>query len=263
MSATSPIYASWADNILLGAVITSTVAPSTGYALTTFASGNPSERVLFGVTTVTISFSISSKLGEILVIPMHNLTPGSTTVLTLTNAAGLSLAITIPALEGSGFPSTLIVDFSAQSNKTSNGWNLVIASNGVNVVLGGAIAIYPKKSFSGVTQNNSVLWQVTTRETWNMVETPNEYATPYIQDYGTISKQVEVTAVAAAAGELTIVNWFRASHGRALPGLLWPDPATVDAYYGRWQKTIERTPLTQNRKSIKIVFDEWPKGEVL
>jgi hypothetical protein len=260
-----PLYGSWEDNILLNAVITSTVAPLSTYALTTLAAGNPAERVLFGNTTVTITFTLpSSVLGEVLVIPMHNLTPGSTGVLTLTNSAGLSVPVTIEALEGGGFPPTLIVDFSAESNKTDDVWNLVVAGNVANLIMGGAIAIYAKKTFATWAIKSGISWQFTERLTWNETETPNEYATPYVQDYGTQSKQVDAVAYVDNGDVQYVRNWFLANHGRSRTGMFWPDPTDDSAaYYGRWQKTLEVAPLTPTKKSIRITFDEWPKGEAV
>lgn len=266
MAKTIPIYASFEDNILIGSTVTADASPLSTYSLDTLLSMNPAARVRFGTDTVTITFTLgAAALGEVLIIPMHNLTPGSGSVLTLTNGAGLSVAVTIPALEAaSGFPPTLAVDFSAEVNTTDDVWNLVIASNAANVILGGAVAIYPKKTFENLTIKDSVSWHFEAHDTWNMTETPNEYATPYVQDYGTLSKVIRFTAFVLKTMTATYKAWFLENHGRVRVGLFWPDPADASgAYLGRWQKTFDVMPYTPKSNSIDTVFDEWPKGEVL
>lgn len=266
MSTTS-IYQKAGDNILASGVWTGT-SPSTGYALSTLGLLNPSERVRWGATTVTATCTIASAQGDILCVPMHNLTPGSSAVLTLTNNNGFSLAIPIPALLSNGFPPTLVIDLTGAASagtRTATVWNLVIASNAANVVLGGAVAIYgPKRTFSS-TVNSSFSWQYTERETGNMIETPNEYMTPYVQDYGTVSRSIDITVVGNASAITAFRDWYRSNHGRAIPSLFWPDTSVVDAYFGRWQKTLTLTPMQTlgPLRSIQISYDEWPKGKII
>ena len=258
------LYGSYADDILAGVTPTGT-APSTTYSLATFQYGNPVNRIRWGTTTVTITWTLgSSKTGGVLIIPMHNFTPGSTTVVTLTNGAGLSKTCTIPALEANGLPPTLAVDFSLSGSLSSNVWNLVIVSNSANVIMGGAVSIYPKKAFSSVTSTGSVTWQATEEETGFYKETINEYGTPFVQDYATAGKTVTYTAVTDAAGAILVKEWFRGNHGRARCGFFWADPSvTTEAYFGRWQNKISVTRVVPKKRAITITLDEWPKGQAI
>ena len=254
------IYARYADNILLGVTPTGT-APSTSYSLATLASLNPAARVKWGVKTVTITFTISSAQGDILVLPMHNLDPGAS-VLTLTNGAGFSQAITIPALQANGLPPTVVVDLTLLAGtRTSTVWNLVIINNSVNVTLGGCIAIYgPKRSLTGIAASDNFALEYHERETANVLETANEYGTPYLQDYETVNRQVDVV-INGNASWSTIRDWFRSNHGRARPSLFWPDPNVVDGYFGRWQPTFDVDHRLPSYHPITLTFDEWPKGK--
>lgn len=260
-----PIYGLYTDNILLGAVITSTVAPSTGYGLVTLGTCNPAARVRFGVTSLTVTFTIASALGQVLVIPWHNFTPGSSTVLTLTNGAGFSHVIPIPALLANGMPGVIAVDLTAFAGTlTSTVWNLVIASNVANVQLGGAVAIYTKRTFASLTATNEFSFDFAETETQNIIETSNEYGTPYIQDYGTVNRSVQTSVAVKVAGRTAFLNFYRTNHGRGLPGLLWLDPSLTDsAYFGRWQKTITMRKITPTSWVITVIFDEWPRGMVM
>ncbi len=258
---TSAIYARYDDNILLGVTPTATVAPDTSYSLSTLASLNPATRVRWSVKTVTVTFTITSAQGDILCIPFHNLDPGSS-VLTLTNGAGFSHAITIPAMQANGLPPTLVVDLTLLSGtRTSTVWNLVIASNSVNVTLGGCVAIYGKRTFLSSVVGGHFAVDFHERETSQVIEATNEYAIPYVTDLGTVIRQIDVLVRANGATGLTAVrDWFRANHGRGRPSLFWPDPAVTDAYFGRWQSTFDVQNTQSNYRPIQITFDEWPKG---
>lgn len=259
-----PVFGGWGDDILQGSTPSGT-APSTSYSLATLLTGNPAARVRFGATTVSIVFTLTgSKEGAVIVLPMHNITPGSTTVAVLSNAAGLSVNLPVPVLGADGWPPTLAYDFSAQSNRTSNVWTLTITGNAANVILGGAIAIYPKKTFTGLTDNGSVEWQVQQSKTRNMTETPNEYATPYVQDYGTISRKLTFSVTGVSSGIDGVQDWYDSNLGRVRPSLFWMDPSDAKgALYGRFQKDFTRGYFTGNRERAQIEFDEWPKGQVL
>lgn len=265
---TISVYQRAGDNILYGGTWGGT-APSSGYAVSTLGFLNPAERVRYGSATVTPTCTIGGALqGDILCIPMHNLTPGSSAVLTLTNNNGFSHAIPVPALLSNGFPPTLVVDltgFASAGTRTATVWSFVIASNAANVVLGGAIAIYgPKRTFSE-TVTGSFSWQYTEKETGNMIETPNEYMTPYVQDYGTVSREIDILIVANSTGITSFRNWFRSNHGRVFPSLFWPDTSVVDGYFGRWQKTLTISPMQTMSalRSMQVSYEEWPKGKVI
>ncbi len=270
----APIFARFADNILVGAVITSSVAPVSTYSLTTLASMNPAARVIFGVPTVTVTFTLpgGSALGDLLCLPMHNLHAGSSpTVLTITNGAGFSAGVIIPALQADDFPPTLVVDLRAfAGTRTSNVWRLVITSNADNVVLGGAVAIYtPLRSFLGVSANSDggVVGEFTEAETPNNLRQENEYKTPYIQEYGTVSRSVTWSLILEDRAALReIRDWFRANAGSARPSLFSPypdEPADFSPYFGTWQDTLTITTIDQAHTMIQNVFTEWPKGLVI
>jgi hypothetical protein len=259
-------YNDYDDNILIGATISANATPMTGYALTTLASIYPDARVRFSTTTVTITFTIASTIGAILMIPWHNFTPGSGSVLTLTNGAGLSQAITIPALMANGLPHPIVYDFSALANRTSTTWNLVISGNATNVQVGAGISIYSAvKSFSSLASGNIEV-DFTLKELHHQDEETNEYGTTYIQDYGTHQRTLEFSVVGSASQISSIVDLFRANHGRSRPSLLWPDTTTtvgiIAPIYGRFQKELSITSIPNGWYRLRGVFQEMSRGRI-
>lgn len=261
------LYTRYSDNILTGAAVSAGASPMTGYTLTDLLRAQyPDLRVRFSTNTVTITFTVASATGAILLIPWHNLTPGSSSVLTLTNSAGLSQAITIPALMANGLPHPVAYNFSALANRTSTVWNLVISGNATNVQLGAGIAVYSTvrdfSSFAGGNINASFV----ERELHFQDEVSNEYGTNYVQDYGTHKRIVEFGAIGTFANVQDIVDWFRANHGRSYPSLLWPDPnnttGTGSPIYGVWSKDFSVTRITPTRSSFRTTFEELSRGKV-
>lgn len=256
----SVLFARADDNILLGATITATVAPLTSYSLTTLALLKPATRVLWGVKTVTITFTLgSAKQGDVLVIPMHNLDPGAS-VLSLTNGAGFSQAITIAALGADGFPPTLAVDLTALSGtRLSDTWNLVIASNSVNVGLGGAIAIYGKRTLS-----RGIRFGFTVQRQRNQSVITNEYGTNYRQDYETQTRAVNCTAVSVGDDVSELEDFYAGCRGGVDPGFLWPQgfAGLPGSYFGDWQPQYAAQNLESSTAyDVALTFTERSKGK--
>lgn len=271
----SPIFARWSDNILAGAVITSTFAPSTSYALTTLAAMNPAFRVLFGVKTNTIIFTLTAAArGDILCIPMHGLTPGgSPGVFHLTNAAGFNEAFDIPALGADGFPPTLVVDLTALDtvlHRTSTVWRLVIVANDTNLVLGGAVAIYQKRTFADVSSNSEGSFTGSFAEVYQPKQQTqtNEYGTRYVQEYDPVERAIEWNVIGPNEGIVILRDSFLKNHGAARPSLLWPYPDEPDLglfgpMFGSWQESLRVEPVNATTSQLSAVFSEWPKGKVI
>ena len=131
------LYAQGDDNILAGSTVSGT-APSSTYSLATLLTMQPAARVRWGSPTVSVTFTLDAPArGDVFVLPVSNLeesidgaSPESVAV--LTNGAGLSVALTIPALQGNGLPGTVCVDLTdAEPNatiRTSAVWTLTIAN---------------------------------------------------------------------------------------------------------------------------------------
>lgn len=266
---TPAIYALPLDNILHGAVVTSSVPPLDTYNDDVLGSFDPAARVRWGVTSVNVVFTRSTPAeGQLLVLPMHNLAPGSTTVLTITNNNGFSHAITIPAKFIDGRCPVLTIDltpFANAATRTASVWTLVIASNTNAVTLGGFVAIYGTiRTFSDVAGGNYQM-EFTDREQANSSEAKNEYGTLYVQDYDSFLRQIEVTIIASPTVIEEFRDWFRASRGRVNLSFFWPEPETMSgALVGRWQAGIEIKPAADGtHRTMTIVFDEAARGETL
>ncbi len=258
MLATAAIFQGADQNIFDGATITSSPAPSTTYSLTTFSYLRPDWRVKFGSGTVTITWALgSAKLGDILVIPISNLVTGH---VTLTNTAGLSQAIAVPATLRNGLPKTIVVDLSALANRTASSWSLVISGNPVNVTLGGAVALYGPKTALG---DRDFKWGYTVRTTGIVGEKVNDHSARFIVNTRAMEREIVLETLATEADADALQAWFEGNNGRGLPGLLWLRPELEDAYLGIWQPTFERVVGSggvPNTNLIKLTFTELSKG---
>lgn len=262
------IIQGWDQNILQGATITSTVAPSSTYILSELGLLLPSYRIIWGTGTVTITFTrgAGAAQGDILVIPASNLITGHAT---LTNGAGLSQALTFPSLLRNGFPPTMAIDLTVgtpnNATRTSNVWNLVISTNPANVVMGGAVAIYGPKT---ALTNRGFEWGYSLRKKGPVVESENDYGTEYIQGTGTYKRFLDITAKGTNTDTAMLEGTFDANFGRALPGLIWLDPAgslgnpATDAMLGVLQGEFKRTHVWRQLHQLSLTIQELSKGEV-
>lgn len=257
-------FSRYGDNILTGSTV-SGATPATGYTAANLLSTSPLTRVRYSSTTVTITFTLGSSLtGAILVIPIHNLTPGSSSVLTLTNGAGLSQAIPVPALMANGLPPVLAYDFSALANRTSTVWNLVISGNANTVQIGGGVSIFSTvRTFAGVAGGN-VNWQFNETEHHFFADATNEYGSVYTQDYQTHQRSCDISAIGLQSQLTAVQDWYRANHGGALPSLFWPDPTdSSGAYYGRFGSDYTTSTVTSKYKKWSAKFIELPRGKAI
>lgn len=256
----SSIYARYDDNILRTGTVTSTFAPLTSYTLATMNTDRPDARVLFGVTTVTITWTLGSPaLGDILVIPTSNLEGA---VLTLTNGAGLSQAITIPAMTVNRIPKTIVADLSVlvpnPTTRTSNVWNLVIAANANNVKMGGAVYIFSPKRTLTPGDINQVF--VLARQHAG-IDTPNMYLTRYRQDFQTQIRSLSGKITCGAAQAADLESWYDDNGGNTLPGLLWPDSGVGDAYIGTLSSVVASSHKIADVYDVGLTFSELSKGK--
>lgn len=251
------IIARYDDNILRSGTITSTFAPLTSYALATMNTDNPAARVLFGVKTVTLTWTLGSPaLGDILVIPTSNLEGA---VLTLTNGAGFSHAISIPTMTVNRIPLTLVVDLTLLSGtRTSNVWNLVIVSNVNNVVMGGAVYIFgPKRQLTP----QDIIFGYTYSKQRAGTDTANIYLTRYRQDFQTQVRSIAGIILCSKTQLIDLEAWFDDCAGSVLPGLLWMDPTVEDAFIGTLMNPYVVNHKEGNVYEVPISFNELSKGK--
>ncbi len=274
----SPVYARSSDNVLAGAVITSsTFAPVTGYDLTTLALMRPELRVVFDGETGSVTWTIGSpgSVGHILCIPMHNFTPGgSPGVLTVTNDNGLNVDIPIPEQQADGYPPTLVADLTtlaADAELVFGELTLNVSGNASNLVLGGAVALYgPKRTFADLSANSEGSFVGTLKESYESREdeATNEYGSRYVQEYDWTDRQLEWNVTGPNSGVVLARDWYLANRGHARPSLLWPYPdeltlGILSPMFGTWQKRFTLEPLTNTDAQFSAVMDEWPKGQLI
>src|SRR5262245_46684151 len=124
----SAIFSPFSGFILYDAVYSGT-APSSTYSLATFNFLRPDWRVKWGATTVTVTATLGgSRKADLFALPISNVDAGATK-LSLTNGAGLNVAITVPAVPTGPYgrlPYTTVTDLrplASSGTRTSNVWN--------------------------------------------------------------------------------------------------------------------------------------------
>jgi hypothetical protein len=257
------IYASGGDNILDGITPTGT-APSTTYSLATLALMQPAARVRWGATGISLVFTLGSAArGDVLVIPVHNLDEGGgspASVLTLTNGAGLSVTVPVPADQANGQASTIVLDLTeAEPNpttRTASVWTLTIAGNSANVTLGGAVAIFgPKRVL-----NPDLRWGFSLQEQAGRSQTINAHLVRYIVNFRTTERSI-VASIRTSDLE-GVRAWFQENAAGTAPGLLWTQLAGHDAYLGIWEPTFHATNIEGTEYyDIDLTFTELSKGK--
>jgi len=253
------VYARGGDNILEDGVVTGT-APLTSYSLATLITRQPAARVRYGATTVTVVVTLSTPaLGDIVAIPVSNADAGSG-VLVVSNGSGLSVAITIPAVQANGIPNTAIKDLKTAvpnaATRTSNVWTFTFTGNSVNLILGGGLAIFGPKR----TLDPDMGWGYEYRERHASSNTANEYLTRYTVNYQTTERSV---IASIRTDDLAgVLAWFQANAGGAAPGLLWPQIAGFDAYYGTWDTDFAAKNVAEGTEfyDVALTFREFSKG---
>lgn len=261
MAVLPPIYQRYDDWILAGSTVSGTAPLNATYSLATLLELRPDKRLRFATNSPTVTFTLpTSRRADFFALPMSNTDAGSS-VLTLTNGAGLSQVITVPALQPNNLPPTAIIDLRigtpTNATRTSNVWNMVWTSNSVNVTLGGLPWLSgPVRAF-----DRSFLWNPKESETHAEDEKVNEYGTRNITDLLSSVRQFScVFGIATDTDRAALRAWYQACHGRALPSLFWPDPSINDAYVGTWQKTYGADLTFLNLNNVPLVFDELSKG---
>lgn len=252
------IFQSAVQDVLQGATVTTNVAVSAGYDVTQMLLGRPDWRVKWGVETVTITWTLPSPvLGDIFVLPQSNLTSG-----TLTNGSGLSQTLINQGQYKNGLSRTWAVDLTIDTpndaTRTSNVWNLVIVSNGGDVVLGAALSIYsPKTQFT----THGIKYGVVYGRKAGTITNTNEYLSIDNTATGAAQRTLGLTAIATDAEAVALENMFDGSMGDGLPSLFWLNPDTdPDAYFGLMPNTFNRTRTEADINNIQWTFTELSKG---
>jgi hypothetical protein len=258
----APILQRYHDNLLIGATITSTPAPLTSYSDATMLDHRPSERVRWNAVTVDIRLALAtSGRADVLVIPVSNIDAGSSH-LVLESDTGMSVAIPVPAMMPSGIPRTLAVDLTLlepnATKRTSNGFNLVVSYNSDDLVMGGALMLYgPKREITTMDWSRGV----TRRRQGLVAETPNDYGSDYVQNFEARTRAIDLATVASDAELAEIEAWVDANFGRGLPALIWPQPATGEAIFGRIREPFSVTQQFADYNDVKLTVDELGKGK--
>lgn len=243
------IFSPYSSNRVWDATVSASVAPLTSYDLDALKSTNPAERVRWGATSVTVTFTLpTAKAATVFALPASNLQGA---VLTLTNGAGLSEAVAIPTMPGNQIPLTAVLVFAESTSAT---WNLVISGNASNVTLGGGIWIGASEELD---RNFRYGWREVEKQPGP--EVMNDFGVEYVPYLGGQLREFACTFIPRDAELPQITRWFK--DGRRRPMLWWPNPSVNDAYVGRWisDYVAERAHPKQN--PVQAQFRELSKGK--
>lgn len=254
------------DNILVDATLVASPAPMTSYDEATLLTHRPSARVRWGVggspgPDVNLRFDLpASARADILVIPVWN----ADGTVTLQSDAGMNVTIPLVAIPTNGLPKTLVVDLrlldTNASNRTSDGFDLDITGQTVELTIGGAVLLYTAREFP----ERDFRWGFTQRSKGNVIEHSNDHGTDLVYALRTINRSIELSTLASEADRTAIEDWFEANFGRGLPGFLWLDPDGRNrASFGRAELVLEQSDTFEEAIEISLTIDELGKGKPL
>lgn len=222
-----------------GATVTADSAPQSSYALTTFGRRDPATRICWSVTDLVLTFTLAApQRGDVLVVPCANLDEGTllTTVLRLTNGAGLDIPVPVPAMQQNGIPRTIVVDVAAAepnaTTRTSDVWNLEITGNASAITFGGLVCLFPKRTLEVVD------WGLSYTKRQHRQELTNEHGRRVRTNLRTNTRAVTFSMTLEAADAPDVEDWYDASSGSVDPTLLWIQLAELDALVGTLGETF-------------------------
>lgn len=248
------------ENILRGAVWTVSDEPVAGEP-TWFARLDPAARIPFGVSTVTVTATITlAARGDVLAVPVTN-----AVALTVSNEAGLNVSVPVPVLPRTRLPLTLVCDLSTlepnPTIRTSTAWHFAFTGDG-DLVLGAAIVLYAPRHALAV---GDFQWGGTASQTSFGTVQEGEAGVRYLVARSPRRRGVKLTKVATAEDVEALQAWFDGSRGSYAPALLWPDPDVNDALVGTIGETLEVTTVAPSPlgplSTVAIDFEELSKGQ--
>lgn len=257
------VIVGWAsEDRLADAVFTADTAPIASYSLSTFGYRNPAERIRWDVTDLALTATVGAAVrGDVLVIPACNLDEGDelTTVLRLTNGAGLDVPVPVPARRVNGQARTIVLDLTelaSAGTRTSTVWTLEVVGNSVDIIFGGFIGLFAKRTIAAMQ------WGITAGKTQHASQVVNDHGGRYRVNLRTTTRTLAY-ALAVEATELPEAeDWHDANEGLVEPGLLWVQRDELDAIVG----TLDEAFLARQRDGMDVyditgTFTELSKGK--
>lgn len=265
------LHQRYADNILIGAGVSSSPSPMATYSEATLLTHRPGDRVRWSSGTVTIHFTIGGSpstpaRADLLVIPVWNVDAGgSPGVAVLESDAGMSVPIDVPEMLPSGIPRTTGVDLTVlepdESKRTSDGFDLIITGNSENLIMGGAVLLYgPKRSF--IERD----WHFGFGRTQRYFSTvhENDYGTDLVSTRRTRQRSYQLSTICTDAEALEFEQMIDANLGNGLPATLWPIPDVYEAFFGRFEEAFTqriKTDGAEDAVEFSLTFTEISKGK--
>lgn len=263
------IFQRYTDNLLIGASVETTPAPSTTYDADTLLLQQPGSRVLFPSGSVSMQFTTGggspSPTGraDLLVIPVWNVDAGSA-VARISCAAGMDVAIEVPAMMPSGIPRTTAVDLSVlepdAAKRTDSVFTIDVTSNSANLIMGGAVLLYgPKRTFT----DRDWHWGFTRGQEGKNIVHENDHGTDLVYPRRTMKRHTVLQTLATDDEAEDLELWADANFGNGLPGFLWPVPDKYPgrAMFGRLESVNTQQTEYDDAVSMAITFSEISKGK--
>lgn len=258
----NPIFQSADQNILRGATWAVT-AGTTVYNPAYFRHLDPSIHVVFNGASGTLIATIPSARGDVLVIPVSN-----AYTLTVSNGAGLSVSVPVPAMPTSRVPLTLVCDLSVlqpnQTTRTSNVWGFAFTSISGALAVGAAIAIYsPRRELL----EGDFQWGGAERRSAFGTVQEGPAGVRYLNASQTMRRAVKLTKLASQTDAEALKDWFDGSWGQFGTSFLWADPDVNDGYLGTLADRLEVTRVAPTAEGpmfvVGVELTELSKGRPL
>lgn len=253
------IFQAYDENILRSAVWSGD-DPSDSYSLEAFDRLDPAARVRYDSGSAVVVATISSKRGDVLVVPVTNADS-----LVVTNTAGLSVDVPIPSMTRNRIPRTIVCDLSIEEpdleTRRAGVWTFTFGCSTDDVIIGAAIGLYaPRRDLLfGDFQWGGSESRVTFGKSHR-----NVAGVRYQLSDNTQRRSFSSTKLATQDDLDEILEWFGANRGRFQKAFLWPDPDVNDGYLGTLQETLEivrKAPTSAGTLyEVTIQFDELSKG---
>lgn len=248
-------YARPSDNIIASATISLTVgAVDTNYPLTNIQDGIPAKPAKTTGTAATFraTYGVAQTL-EMTSFGPHNLA-GAT--VTLTNNAGFSQVITVPANREDGLSINPFLDFSTLANRTATQWNLVISGASANIAIGEWQLITTRRTLQ-------LLWGLKDTETHRTIIHPTDYDAKLKYWMGTAQRHF-IGRVNRETNRADILSLIRSAQGQYQGFVLVPE-STVNEAFLVDLTTDERTftRIHHNASDVELEFCEIQRGLAL
>lgn len=249
-------FSSYKSYILRDAVWTGTAPVNSTYDLNAFAAMHPGYRIKFGSSTIIITATIPTpRKAEVAAIAGSNIDAGSS-VLRITNNAGLDVAVDVPELPSDDIPLTAVLDlrdYANDADRTADVWNWIASGNSTNVTMMALLWL-------GLLEDFTYEPGLVVKEVHFSDVHENKAGSINVVRWRQRKRWIEFTSPANESQREALISWIRAGEGFGIPSLVWPRTDVNDCLLGAFEGEYGSTENAWDYNPMKGKFVERPKG---